>query len=109
LLDVVHEVKFERLGSSRIELGENSRLTISGNFCDLSESGLAKEAHREVATFVDSPALGGNRGLLDPFLQSLNCFIVMLLDLGPDRSTVGISRGSTVRNRQGGGACEGAL
>src|SRR5689334_20355222 len=83
LLDVVHEVESEGLRSSRIELGKNPRLTIGGNLGDLVESRLAQESHREVATFVDTAVFCGDRRLLDPFLQSLDGFVVMLLDLGP--------------------------
>src|SRR6202040_1352772 len=107
--DVVHEIESERLRSSRIELGEDSRLAVGGNLCDLVESGLAKEAHGEIAPFVDPTIFGGDRRLLDPFLQTLDGFVMMLLDLGPDGSKVGFSRGGTVGNCQGGGARQGAL
>lgn len=51
----------------------------------LSESSLSEKTHREVATFCHPSILGRDRGLLDPFLQALNGFIVMFFDLCQDR------------------------
>jgi hypothetical protein len=58
---------------------------------------------------MDSAVLGGDRRLLDPFLQSLNGFVVMFLDLGPNGTKVRLSGGCSVGNCQSGGAREGAL
>src|SRR6266700_7199292 len=84
LLYVVHEVEAERAGCARIERGENSGLAVGRNFGDFTKSGFAEETHREVAAFADTPILRRNGWLVNPLLQSLHRFVMLLGDLRED-------------------------
>ncbi len=80
LLDVVHEIQSDGRGRAGVERGENSRLAVGGNFADLLEAGVAKESHGHFAAFVHAAIFGGDAGLADPFLKSVDRFLVTLFD-----------------------------
>jgi len=81
LLHVVHEIEPQCPRRSRIERGKDSGLAVGGNFRDLLEACIAKHLHGELATFVHSAILRGNRGLLDPRLEPEQGFVMPLGDL----------------------------
>jgi len=60
-------------------------MPIGWYLCDLVEASLLEQLHHELAAFCHPAILGGNRGLLDPLLQTLDCGIVVCFDLLVER------------------------
>src|ERR1700675_447029 len=52
LLDVIHEIEPDGLGSTGVERGEDAGLAVGGNLGDLRESGVAQHLHGELTAFV---------------------------------------------------------
>ncbi len=88
MLYIVHEIDAHRSRRTRVERGQNAGLSVGGYLRHLAESCVSKEAHGKVAAFADTFVLGGNRRLPDPLLQTLQGFVVALLDLRANRSEV---------------------
>jgi hypothetical protein len=68
--------QFQPLLPAGVKGGKDPRLAVGRNFCDLLEFRIPQQTHRQVAAFVDSPILSGNRGLPDPLLQTLQVLVV---------------------------------
>ena len=94
LFDVIHEVDTDGSGSTGVERGEDTGLSVGGNFCNAVESGVAQHAHGEVAAFVHAAVLGGNRRLANPLLQTDHGFVVAFLDFFLDGAQVRAGIGS---------------
>src|SRR5581483_9937479 len=109
LFYVVHEIQPQGPRSARIEGGENAGLPGCRNLRDFTKSGVAKETHGQIAAFGHPSILGRDRGLLDPLLATLHCFVVALLNLREDGSKVVALRERPTGERQSGGAGENAL
>ena len=92
LLHVVHEIDAEGSRRARVERGENTRMPLSRNLRHLAESGIAQEAHHEIATLGHAPVFRCDRRLPDPILQSMHRFVVTFLDLGMNRFQIGCIR-----------------
>jgi len=68
LLDVIREIEAKSAGGARVECGKDTRLAVGGDSCYLTEPGLAKKAHREIAALSYASVLRCYRRLSDPFL-----------------------------------------
>ena len=85
LLDVVHEVEADGPRRAGVQRREDAGLAVGGDAGDLLEAGLPREAHHERAPLLHPPVLGGDRRLLDPFLEARDALRMTLDDLGLDR------------------------
>jgi hypothetical protein len=79
---------------ARVQPGEYSWLTISGNFGDLLKTSVAQQAHGEIAALFDLTVFRCDRGLPNPLLQTLHVFVVLFGDLTEDRLEVFVICGS---------------
>ena len=106
LLDVVHEIESDGLRRARVERRKNSGLAVGGDFGDLLEARVAEQAHGHVAAFVHAAIFRGDGRLLDPFLQSLDGFVVALFDFLADGVKVvsGAAPSALIWERERGGA-----
>src|SRR6266404_657406 len=108
LLDVVHEVEADGFGGAGVERGEDAGLAVGGDHGDLSEAGVAQHLHGELAAFVHTAVFGGDGGLANPGLQTLEGFVVALIDFGENGIEVG-GGARPARKSERGSACDGSL
>jgi hypothetical protein len=99
LFHVIHEVESKGPRRARVQGGENPGLAVARDFPNLIESGIAQESHGEFATLGHAAIFGGDGGLPDPLLQPVHGFVVMLVDLGMNRSQLGIVRAARLSRR----------
>ena len=104
LLHVVHKIKTNRLGRAIVHHCEDTRLSFGWDLRDLRKARLAQHVHHQPAAFLHPTILGGNRRLANPGLQTLDVFIMLLLNLRDDRLKVRIL---TLCNGWKSGACGG--
>src|SRR5215475_5301835 len=88
LLYVIHEIEANGFGSARVECGENAGVAVGRHLLDHAEAGLLEHVHHELAAFVHVAVFGGDAWKLDPVLEALDGFVVMLIDFGAYRSEV---------------------
>jgi len=68
-----------------VEGGEHAGLSIRWHLLEDIKPGLTKKPYRQVTAFGYAFVLCSDRRLPDPFLQPLDGFVMMLLDLRQDR------------------------
>src|SRR5579863_5093098 len=101
LLDVVHEIEAERARCAGVEGGEDAGLAVGRYLGDLAKARIAQHAHGELAAFAHAAILGGDGGLVDPFLQALHGFAVAFFDFRADGVDIVGVAARPARQREG--------
>ena len=84
LFHVVHEIKADRFRRAGIERGEHARLSVSANDIRPLKSRFARQLRHIFRAFRITAVLRRDRHLMDPILEPLHRFIVLLRDLRLD-------------------------
>ena len=106
LLHVVHEVEAERPWRAGVEGREDARFSVGADPVRALKSRVAEELDHQAQTLLAADVFGGDGGLPDPVLDTLDRFVVAFADLVVDRSEV---LGSERRQGSGRGAGKGAF
>src|SRR5439155_13696585 len=106
LLHVVHEVEAECRWCAGVEGREDARFSVGADPVRALESRVAEELDHKAQTILAADVLGGDGGLPDPVLDTLDRFVVTFADLVVDGSEVFATER---RQGNGSGAGEGAL
>jgi hypothetical protein len=75
----------------------------------LTKSRFPQQAHRKIAALSHSSVFGCDGWLLDPFLQALDSFLVLLLNLREDGSEIVVVGACATGKRQSSGTRESTL
>src|SRR5262249_7957361 len=84
LFDVVHQIKADCSWRSGVQGGENAGLAVGWNLGRALKTRVAHQFDGKIAAFGDTAVLGGNRGLPDPLLETLDGLVVTFSDLVMD-------------------------
>ena len=109
LLHVVHEIEGDRYFGAGVERREHCGVALGRDALRVLEAGVEREFPHQLGAFLHADVLGRDRGLVDPFLEARNGFVVAALDFVIDVAELALGggagrpRGGPERGAGGGG------
>ena len=93
LFHVVHEIEGDGLFGAGVERREDRRVPLGRDALGVLEAGVERELLHQLGALLHADVLGRDRGLVDPFLEARDGFVVAALDFVVDVAELALGGG----------------